>query len=133
MIVGSGPLAPSAEGVAGYASSSPHIISPHAKVPYLDATTTASTSTTPASPGASHVSITHNHRVGDHSDDIRPLQQFLNTHGFRVASSGPGSPGNETTKFGALTYQALVKFQKAHGLPATGYLGPMTRSLINTQ
>ena len=132
MIVGSGPSAPSAEGVGGYANPLPRIISPKGKVVYLDATTTASTSTTPTAPGASHVSITHNHHLGDHSDDIRTLQKFLNTHGFRVASTGPGSPGNETTKFGALTYQALVKFQKAHGLPATGFLGPLTRAALQS-
>jgi hypothetical protein len=125
--LGSGALAP------GYIAPRSQIISPNANVTYPHATTTSSTSTRIAVPRASHILITRNHHLGDHGDDIRTLQQFLNTHGFRVASSGPGSPGNETTKFGALTYQALVRFQKAHGLPATGYLGPMTRSVINTQ
>jgi Putative Ig domain/Putative peptidoglycan binding domain len=58
------------------------------------------------------------------------LQQFLNTHGFTVATTGPGSPGNENF-FGAKTFQALKKFQQAHNLPATGYLGPLTRTLIS--
>ena len=29
------------------------------------------------------------------------------------------------------TYAALIKFQEAHGLPATGYFGPLTRAAIN--
>ena len=58
------------------------------------------------------------------------LQQYLNTHGSPVAASGPGSPGMETTKFGALTYSALIKFQKAHNLPPTGFFGPLTRQQL---
>jgi hypothetical protein len=54
MIVGSGPLAPSAAGVEDYAKPVLQINFPNAKFAYLDATTTASTSTTPAAPGASH-------------------------------------------------------------------------------
>ena len=126
MIVGSGPLAPSAAGVEGHATPVLQNNSPNAKV----AATTTSTRTTPAARGASHVSITHNHHLGDHSSDILALQQFLNSHGFTVATTGAGSPGHETDFFGAKTFQALKKFQQAHGLPATGYLGPLTRALI---
>jgi hypothetical protein len=92
MIVGSGPLAPSAAGVEGYENPVIQINSPDRKVAYLDATTTASSSTTPATPGASHVSITHNHHLGDHSNDILALQQFLNTHGFTVATTALALP-----------------------------------------
>jgi hypothetical protein len=63
-------------------------------------------------------------------DDVRALQQFLNTHGFIVANTGPGSPGNESTFFGAKTYQALVKFQASVNLPSSGFFGPMTRTYI---
>ena len=45
-------------------------------------------------------------------------------------ASGPGSPENETSIFGTHTYQGLLKFQVAHNLPATGYLGPFTRSAL---
>jgi peptidoglycan hydrolase-like protein with peptidoglycan-binding domain len=77
--------------------------------------------------------ITHNHQLHDVSADIKLLQEFLNTHGFPVAPSGPGSTGNETTFFGTKTYQALIKFQQSKDLPQTGYLGPMTRAaLANT-
>ncbi|MEN9647261.1 MAG: putative peptidoglycan binding domain, partial [Candidatus Parcubacteria bacterium] len=45
--------------------------------------------------------------------------------------TGYGSVGNETQYFGARTLQALMKFQAAHQLPATGFFGPMTRGVIN--
>lgn len=65
--------------------------------------------------------------------DVKELQKYLNTHGFPVALSGAGSLGNETEKFGALTKQALIKFQQAKGItPAVGYFGPITRGLINS-
>jgi hypothetical protein len=64
--------------------------------------------------------------------DVKELQKYLNTHGFPVALSGAGSLGNETTKFGALTKKALIKFQIANNInPAVGYFGPITRGLIN--
>ena len=73
-------------------------------------------------------------------DDVRELQKFLNTHGFVIAQSGVGSPGNETTVFGPLTADALVKFQEAHasdilvpqGLTkGTGNFYAWSRKLIN--
>jgi peptidoglycan hydrolase-like protein with peptidoglycan-binding domain len=62
--------------------------------------------------------------------EVKTLQQFLNAHGFTIASTGPGSSGNETTLFGIKTYQALEKYQKSIGLPATGWFGPMTRAAM---
>jgi chitodextrinase len=73
-----------------------------------------------------------NYQLYDRSQDIRSLQKFLNTDGFVIAQSGPGSPGNETSIFGLHTLQALKKFQSAHGLPTTGYFGPLTRADINS-
>jgi hypothetical protein len=79
------------------------------------------------------ITLSKNYQLWDKGEDIRTLQKFFNTHGFIIASSGPGSPGDETTFFGTKTYQALKKFQKANNLPATGYLGPLTRAaLANT-
>jgi peptidoglycan hydrolase-like protein with peptidoglycan-binding domain len=63
-----------------------------------------------------------NHQLYDRGEEIRSLQATFNAFGFIVAPSGAGSPGNETSFFGILTYRALLKFQAANGLPATGYL-----------
>jgi len=63
-------------------------------------------------------------------DDVRALQVYLNTHGYPVATQGPGSPGQETTLFGLLTYQALKRFQAANNLPSTGFFGPMSRGVV---
>ena len=53
-------------------------------------------------------------KIGSVGEDVKNLQRFLNKNGFPVASSGAGSSGNETTKFGSLTQLALIKFQKAN-------------------
>lgn len=74
--------------------------------------------------------LTRNLRLGDRGEDVKKLQQFLNARGFIVATTGPGSPGNETTYFGTATFNALVRFQRNIGLPATGYCGPLTRKAI---
>ena len=73
-----------------------------------------------------------NLEVGMTGDDVKGLQVWLNTHGYQVAASGAGSPGNETSRFGAATRAALIKFQKAKGIsPAAGYFGPKTRAVLN--
>ncbi len=71
--------------------------------------------------------------VGLTGEDVRMLQQLLNTNGFKVASTGPGSEGHETSIFGARTRNALARYQKAKGItPAIGYFGPITRTSMKT-
>ena len=72
-----------------------------------------------------------NYQLNDRSEDIRSLQEVLNAQGFVVAQSGAGSIGNETPLFGLHTYGALIGFQSAHGLPSTGFFGPLTRAVSN--
>jgi peptidoglycan hydrolase-like protein with peptidoglycan-binding domain len=69
--------------------------------------------------------------LGMSGEDVRSLQKYLNSHGFKVAESGPGSPGMETDFFGSGTRNALVQFQKSQNIfPSVGYFGPITREII---
>jgi len=69
--------------------------------------------------------------LGSKGDDVKALQQFLNSKGYTVAASGVGSAGNESTYFGSLTQKALAKYQAAVGItPAAGYFGPKTRAYV---
>ncbi len=81
-------------------------------------------------------------RAGETHADVKRLQQFLNTHGFTIASTGAGAPGNETEYFGTRTQLALKRYQEANatailkpiGLTkGTGLFGPGTRAFLNTQ
>lgn len=87
--------------------------------------------------------FTRNLTIGSTGEDVRQLQVFLNSYSneTRVANSGVGSVGNETTYFGQLTQNALIRFQNLFaqqilipvGLTSgTGYLGPSTRNFINS-
>ncbi len=58
--------------------------------------------------------FTRNLKIGATGADVKELQKFLNTNGFVVAKSGPGSPGNETTRFSQATAKAITKFQEAN-------------------
>lgn len=69
--------------------------------------------------------------AGSSGLDVQNLQKYLNAKGFTVALTGPGSPGNETSMFGALTRAALARFQKANNIyPPVGFFGPITRAFI---
>ena len=76
---------------------------------------------------------------GMESPEVKRLQQVLNANPeTRLAANGPGSPGNETTTFGSLTRNAVMKFQEKYGIVfsgdehTTGYglLGPRTRAML---
>jgi peptidoglycan hydrolase-like protein with peptidoglycan-binding domain len=86
------------------------------------------------------VAFSKNFNLGSRDTDVKKLQQYLNSHGFPVSSSGFGSRGQETTYFGEKTKAALVKFQEAYadfilkpyGLTkGTGFFGVKTREYIN--
>jgi len=66
------------------------------------------------------------------SAEVLKLQQTLNLDpATRVAASGAGAPGSETTYFGSLTLAAVKAFQAKHGIITTGYVGPLTRAQLN--
>lgn len=73
---------------------------------------------------------------GKSTPDVKRLQQLLNSDpDTRITASGVGSPGKETTYFGALTVKAIKKFQVKYGIAKPGdagygLFGPKTRAKI---
>lgn len=66
--------------------------------------------------------------LGDTGEDVRCLQKYLNGAGFKVATEGVGSPGQETSLYREKTVEAVKKWQAAQGVsPATGTFGPLSR------
>jgi hypothetical protein len=57
--------------------------------------------------------------------EVGSLQQTLTAQGyFDAANLGTGH-------FGPLTLKAVIRYQKDHRIPATGYVGPLTRAALN--
>ena len=78
----------------------------------------------PAQQSQSAVSILSNLSVGAQSSQVQVLQQKLQTLGYFPSSIVPSG------YFGAVTKQAVIEYQAAMGLPATGFVGSMTREVL---
>lgn len=74
-------------------------------------------------PSISLASIDTNLKYGSRGLGVTELQDFLIDKGFLTGQSS----GN----FFSLTRRAVVAYQSSVGLPATGFVGPMTRTKIN--
>lgn len=133
---GGGPL------FTGPASSLPGYVAPRmqtitdGKVTYLDevVSTTVQVSTTPTVKEKSTTTIPHLFtrplKRGSQGSDVRKLQEFLK----KDPTTYP--EGLVTGYYGALTEQAVQRFQKKYniasvGIPGYGTVGPKTRAKLN--
>jgi hypothetical protein len=73
--------------------------------------------------GVAVYNFKRNMKIGATGDDVQELQKYLISQGYLVLK-------NPTKYFGPMTWNALKKWQKAKGLPNTGYFGPMSRAAI---
>ncbi len=83
--------------------------------------------------------LTRNVWRGMRGNDVKKLQQLFNSiQEFKLAESGPGSPGNETSYYGFLLESAVQNFQCKYGIACSGsansngygVVGPQTRVKI---
>jgi hypothetical protein len=81
---------------------------------------------------AASASYTHSGllKMGMTSSQVMSLQQTLNGGGFLISTTGAGSPGMESTHFGAKTKAAVMAFQSAKGLHADGVVGAQTGTAL---
>ena len=78
--------------------------------------------------------LTRDLTIGSQGDDVRQLQQYLNSNGCPVSDTGAGSIGQESTYFGSRTQQAVICYQQKYDInPPQGYVGPLTRAHINAR
>ena len=80
-------------------------------------------------PPANCVSIDRNLHLGSNdkvslNGQVAVLQNFLSTEGMYSHKV--------TGYFGSITLRAVKAYQKAHGISATGFVGVITRAMINT-
>lgn len=74
-------------------------------------------------PNVASASIDINLRYGSRGLAVTKLQEFLIERGFLATQASGG--------FYSLTRKSVIAYQASVGLPATGFVGPLTRAKIN--
>ncbi len=70
-------------------------------------------------------------KMGSTGSQVMELQKALNGNGFLISTTGAGSPGMESSYFGAKTKSAVMAFQSAKGLtPVDGIVGINTGAAL---
>ena len=99
---------------------------------------TGGTTTTGLSGIPSTFTFQTNLRFGMNLEDVKYLQMVLNSDpATRVAATGVGSSGKETTMFGNATLAAVKTFQTKYNIASSGsagygLVGPATRAKLNS-
>jgi len=97
------------------------------------------TLTSPMAPASqTSATLSVNLSLGTEHPQVLTLQKLLNGNGFVLTNEGPGSPGNETQKYGSLTRSAVRRFQCAQKIVCEGdehssgygFVGPRTRAAL---
>ena len=78
---------------------------------------------------AAAATFTANLTVGSRGADVVALQNALIAGGYHIAAieSGAATPGY----FGTQTQSAVKMYQTAHGIPSTGFVGPLTNASLS--
>ncbi|MEI6553444.1 MAG: peptidoglycan-binding domain-containing protein [bacterium] len=74
--------------------------------------------------GASTFAFTSHLRKGASSDAVKQLQERLRSEGFFTYATSTGY-------FGPITLEAVKAYQTKHGIPSTGFVGPLTIAELN--
>lgn len=133
-VVGGGPSAPSAEGIPGYVKPRLQTVYPDGSIVYLDATSSAPTSTTSSTAGSSKAYVsatfTKNLALGSSSNDVRRLQALLSLDKKIYPQ------GIVNGRYGPLTQKAVKLFQLKYNVVKSskdagyGVVGPKTRAKL---
>jgi hypothetical protein len=67
--------------------------------------------------------------VGSTGSDVTALQTTLISAGYDIPSISAGAVNKG--RFGSQTKTAVRLYQAAHGIPSTGFVGPLTRAALN--
>ena len=79
--------------------------------------------------GAQGYTFSANLTVGSTGPDVVALQTALMSAGFNIPAIASGAAAKGY--FGSQTQAAVKLYQAAHGVPNTGFVGPLTRAALN--